>query len=157
MTRRTQSLLYPSDPLASLRALQDLDAPKPAPERDLVTDPQPPPPPPSAENESLSDGGSEDGRVTGSAGGTGPVARRPRMTDPKREKAASDPMVEAVRRLLATPYGETGGRGAVTVSTVKIPTEVWERLGWVAKLSGRTKQDIITDALKRYFETVLKG
>ncbi|MBX9623408.1 MAG: hypothetical protein K2X82_06300 [Gemmataceae bacterium] len=86
-----------------------------------------------------------------------PTVRRPRTADPKREAAASDPMADAVRRLLAAPYVGGAGRGAVTASTVKLPTEVWERLGWVAKLSGRHKQDVIADALKRYFETVFKG
>lgn len=49
-----------------------------------------------------------------------------------------------------------GSRPRVTVSTVKIPTEVWERLGWVAALTGRKKQDIIAEALKDYFRAVLK-
>ena len=153
MAKRTQSLSYPSDPLASLRELQDLDAPgAPSPfDRGPSVRPAVAAPPEADTT------GSADGRAPGSAEASGPAAKRPRSGEPKRDKPASDPMGDAVRRLLAAPYGEAAGKGAVTVSTVKIPTEVWERLGWVAKLSGRTKQDLITDALKRYFETVLKG
>jgi hypothetical protein len=70
---------------------------------------------------------------------------------------ASDPLGDAVRELLARPYAGEGSRAPVTVSTVKIPTEVWERLGWVAAITGRTKQDLIAEALKGYFRVVLEG
>jgi hypothetical protein len=60
-------------------------------------------------------------------------------------------MAEAVRALLEKPYTADPRTGPFTVSTVKIPTEVWERLGWVAKVSGRTKQELIADALKEFF------
>ena len=75
----------------------------------------------------------------------------------KRPSDSSDPLGDAVRELLDRPYATAGARVPVTVSTVKIPTEVWERLGWVAALTGRTKQDLIAEALKAYFRVVLKG
>ena len=81
----------------------------------------------------------------------------PRETRPKRPGDASDPLGDAVRELLARPYAGEGSKVPVTVSTVKIPTEVWERLGWVAALTGRTKQDLIAEALKGYFRVVLEG
>ncbi len=59
--------------------------------------------------------------------------------------------------MLSEPYStETGRSRQYTVSTVKIPTDVWERLGWVAKFSERKQQDIIADALKDYFQKMLK-
>jgi hypothetical protein len=81
--------------------------------------------------------------------GTGQAAETPRPE--------ADPIAEAVRALLARPYAEHPGRGRFTVSTVKIPAEVWERLGWLAKWTGRAKQDIIADALREHFEKVLRG
>lgn len=89
-----------------------------------------------------------------------PATRRERG-DPAggatRPGAASDPLGDAVRELLSRPYTGEGNKVPVTVSTVKIPTEVWERLGWVAALTGRTKQDLIAEALKGYFRIVLEG
>lgn len=61
-----------------------------------------------------------------------------------------------MRELLGKPYSSSSDRGPFTVSTVKMPSEVWERLGWVSKLIGRTKQDIISEALKGYFRAVSK-
>ena len=155
MIRKTQSLMYPTDPLAALRALQDLDAPTPAPAREPAPGPKPRPPEPASGDAGAT--GSEGSSATPLAGAPEPAVRRPRPAEPRRDPPAADPMADAVRRLLAAPYADGAGRGAVTASTVKLPTEVWERLGWVAKLSGRHKQDVITDALKRYFEHVLKG
>jgi hypothetical protein len=37
-----------------------------------------------------------------------------------------------------------------------MPSEVWERLGWAAKVTGQAKQDIIRDALKDYFRKLVK-
>ena len=56
-----------------------------------------------------------------------------------------------MREMLAKPYRFDPKKGPFTVSTVKIPTEVWERLGWAATLTDRPKQEIISDALKEYF------
>jgi predicted DNA-binding protein len=58
--------------------------------------------------------------------------------------------------MLARPYAADPKKGPSTVSTVKIPTEVSERLGWVATLTGKAKQEILTEALKDYFHKVLK-
>jgi hypothetical protein len=69
----------------------------------------------------------------------------------------TDPIAEAVRTLLARPYAATAEKGPFTVSTVKIPAEVWERLSWLSKWTGRAKQDIIADALREHFAKVLRG
>ncbi|MGI8711378.1 MAG: hypothetical protein ACR2LA_10330 [Acidimicrobiales bacterium] len=56
--------------------------------------------------------------------------------------------------MLARPYPGEPGKGPFTVTSVKIPTDVWDRLGWVSTLLDRPKQDIIAEALRRYFEAV---
>ncbi|MBX9625556.1 MAG: hypothetical protein K2X82_17245 [Gemmataceae bacterium] len=66
-------------------------------------------------------------------------------------------MAEAVWAMLGRPYTADPEKGPFTVSTVKIPAEVWERLGWLSKWTGRAKQDILADALKDHFAKVVKG
>ena len=156
MASKSESLSFPADPLAALRALQDLDAP--------AAPPREPPPPVPEEGEpgppTAPATGGEGGGTTRGAAATKPAARRGRGApgdEPKRPGDASDPLGDAVRELLARPYAGEGSRVPVTVSTVKIPTEVWERLGWVAAITGRTKQDLIAEALKGYFRVVLEG
>jgi hypothetical protein len=65
-------------------------------------------------------------------------------------------MANAIRGMLSKPYTADPKRGPFTVSTVKIPSEISERLGWVATLTGKAKQEILADALKDYFAKVLK-
>lgn len=66
-------------------------------------------------------------------------------------------MAEAVRAMLGRAYTADPEKGPFTVSTVKIPAEVWDRLGWLSKWTGRAKQDIIADALKDHFAKVVRG
>jgi len=66
-------------------------------------------------------------------------------------------MAEAVRKMLSLPYTSDPKKGPFTVSTVKIPTDVWERLGWVSAWAGRPKQEIIADALREHLVKVLKS
>jgi hypothetical protein len=64
---------------------------------------------------------------------------------------AGDPMRQALLDLLAQPYSPDP---KYTVTSVKIETEVLERLGWVSTLTGEAKQDVISSALKEYFQKV---
>jgi hypothetical protein len=66
-------------------------------------------------------------------------------------------MAEAVRAMLARPFTSDPRKGPFTVSTVKIPTEVWERLGWLSAWAGRPKQEILADALREHLRTFFKG
>lgn len=68
-----------------------------------------------------------------------------------------DSVEAAIFKMLATPYRVDSAKGPFTVSTMKIPTILSERLTWVSSLTGRTKQDIVAEALKDYFEKVSKG
>lgn len=159
MSRKTESLLFPKNPLAAMRELQNLDAgPSPAE-----------PPEPTEERDHATSlpvacaTGSEVSSVTtlaersqaGSEVAKFPTARRPR-----REAASTaepvDSITDAVKELLSRPYTNGAKKGPLTVSTVKMPSEVSERLGWASKLSGQTKQDIIADALKDYFQKMLR-
>jgi len=63
------------------------------------------------------------------------------------------PLRQALLDLLAQPYSLDP---KYTVTSVKIETEVLERLGWVSTLTGEAKQDIISSALKEYFQKVGK-
>ncbi len=181
MTRKTESLAYPADPLAAIRELQELNT-RPGTSlsgaRDRSADmgstpkrrsPSPPgsaalPPTPPAGSAVANVGGSEGSSATSSPEGS--ETRLPRTTpaNPAEPDAAAnepkgnrDPMADAVREMLSRPYTSDSGKGPFTVSTVKVPTEVWERLGWVSAWTGRPKQEIIADALKDHFGKVLKG
>ena len=144
MTRKAASLAYPNNPLAAMRDLQNLDRPENAPtsaNSSAVAHP------PSSER------GSKRDNVDVSAD-TPTAERKPA---PKRSSRSRTPKSDAVWAMLRQPYTADARKGPFTVSTVTIPTEVWARLGWVATLTGRPKQEIITDALKTHFEKVLEA
>lgn len=178
-TRKTSSLAVPADPLAALRALQELDTPRsPVPEDATAlpvadaTGSAPLPATgsavgsattPAESNEVANAGGSvvtrprerDTSSATGSAGARSPG---PRKIEPTEETAdPPDPMAAAVRAMLGQPYSGEPAKGQFIVSTVKLPVEVWERLGWLSKWTGRAKQDIIADALKDHFAKIVKG
>lgn len=176
--RDAGSLAYPADPLAAIRELHALDvqivATGPGAVRETehgpVASATAPPPAPATGSEDgsvVADAtGSRVGSVVANTGGKRATAstavRRPRRPSREHESPsdASDgqgnPLAQAVRELLARPYTSDPRRGPFTVSTVKVPTEVWERLGWVATLTGRHKQEILADALKDHFDKILR-
>ena len=190
MTRRTESLAYPKNPLAAMRELQELnDQPSvangndPAKSRSLVAPPTSLPqssatssvvaPPDSsevadatsstassAESSAVADADrSDDSSATSSVAQTRKRKQVTRTKDelpPDDSADTGDPLATAVRKMLSQPYKADPKKGPFTVSTVKIPTEVSERLGWVATLTGKPKQEILAEALKDYFAKVLK-
>ncbi len=116
MRKRTESLTFPKDPLATMRELQDLNA-----SHRTETSP-------AEESESVN------------------VLPSP----------AGHPLQEAILQLLAAPYPPTLTRGPFTVTSVKIHTEIWYRVGLAATLTGRTKQDILAEALRTYLDTLCR-
>lgn len=154
--KKSDSLAFPTDPLAAIRELQDLNetppvSAKPPPEETAGTNP-------NEEPEAAHPRRRKNSSATGSAKARereGTTAKR-RSPGPANDSKSSDPMTAAVRELLSKPYTDDPLKGPVTVSTVKIPTEVWQRLGWIATLTKRTKQEIISEALKAHFEQFLK-
>ncbi len=190
MTRRTESLAYPKNPLAAMRELQELnDLPSvangndPAKSRNVVALPTSLPqssatssavatpdssevadatssPTSSAEGSAVADADrSDDSSATSSGQQTRKRKPIPRTKEdqPQDDSAdTGDPLAAAVRMMLSQPYKADPKKGPFTVSTVKIPTEVSERLGWVANLTGKPKQEILAEALKDYFAKILK-
>ncbi len=190
MTRRTESLAYPKNPLAAMRELQELNGlppvtngNEPAVNRSVVALPTPLPqgsatssvvaPPNSSEvagatsspASSVECSAVADADRSDDSSATSSVAQARRRKPGTRTKEeplpdysadTGDPLAAAVRKMLAQPYTADPKKGPFTVSTVKIPTEVSERLGWVATLTGKAKQEILAEALKDYFAKVLK-
>jgi predicted DNA-binding protein len=58
----------------------------------------------------------------------------------------------ALSQLLSTPLEPDLLKGPFQAGTVRMPTELWKRVGWIASFTGRTKQDIIGEALLSYLE-----
>ena len=58
--------------------------------------------------------------------------------------------------MLAQPYPADMDDGAMTVTSVKIPKPVWERLEYARSLTKKDKQDIIAAALRLYFERIVE-
>lgn len=182
MTRKTESLSYPKNPLVALRELQDLnDLPPVANGNDSTTNRAGEALPQSSTTSSVvarADGSdsahatsrvsssqesSETAEATGSDDGSATQTRKRKPTTRTKEEeppddttGPSDPLAVAVRQMLSRPYTADPRRGPFTVSTVKMPTEVSERLGWVATLTGKAKQEILAEALKDYFARVLR-
>lgn len=163
MTRKTEGLSYPAHPLDAIRELQALDAVPPRPIGGV-----PPPVPPDeplpttlpttlpVSSEVARTTSSEASSATSSVPKAQPKAIRTahfhETSSAKGESNDSEnPVANAMREMLAKRYHADPKKGPFTVSTVKIPTEVWERLGWAATLTDRPKQEIISDALKDYF------
>ena len=162
MTRKTESLSYPTNPLAAMRELQELDAESNG--RHAIKQTEEPPqvalattlpvaPPISSVVASATD--SEESSATSKKKrrhleGQKVNAQKPEATE------TGGTLANAVLDMLSQPYTADPKKGPYTVSTVKIPTEVSERLGWVATLIGRPKQEILTEALKDYFAKVQK-
>lgn len=186
MTRKTESLSYPKNPLVALRELQELNDLPPvangndstatraaealpqssatssvvAPEEGNETAHATSRVPSSPESSETADATrSDDSSATSSATQTRkrkPTTRTNDEEPPGDSVATNHPLAAAVRQMLSRPYTADPRKGPFTVSTVKIPTEVSERLGWVATLTGQAKQEILADALKDYFAKVLK-
>lgn len=185
MTRKTESLSYPKNPLVALRELQNLNDPPPVADgHDSTTNRAAEAFPQSSATSSVvapADGRDsahatsrvssspeniETAEATGSDGSATSSATQTRKRKPatrtKDEEpaddsfATDDPLAAAVRQMLSRPYIADPRKGPFTVSTVKMPTEVSERLGWVATLTGKAKQEILAEALKDYFAKVLR-
>jgi len=68
----------------------------------------------------------------------------------------NDPVRQAMLGMLAQPYPADMDDGAMTVTSVKIPKPVWERLEYARSLTKKDKQDIIAAALRLYFERIVE-
>lgn len=59
--------------------------------------------------------------------------------------------------MLAQPYPEDMEDGVMTVTSVKIPKPIWERLEYARTITKQDKQDIIAKALRLYFDRIVQG
>ena len=80
-----------------------------------------------------------------------------RKSVPAQKSTDSDPVRQAMLGMLALPYPDDMGEGVMTVTSVKIPRPIWERLEYARTLTKMDKQDIIADALRIYFELIVEG
>jgi hypothetical protein len=70
---------------------------------------------------------------------------------------AENPVREAMRQALMQSYSADLSKGPSTATTIRIPTEIWERLDMASTLENQTKQDIIAEALKQYLKKIGRG
>lgn len=126
--KKTEALTFPSNPLAAMRELQDLD---PAPD----------------------DKGAPDGdtALTSSELEEETAARSYRQGEAPGSRA-TDPVRQAILQVLSQPFQGDPLKGPYTVTTVKVPTAVWERLALYAQLTGEHKQDILAKALRDFLK-----
>src|SRR5262245_15952540 len=118
MTRKTDSLAYPADPLAAIRELQELN-PRPGAGQGFTPEPPAPPPtrssaPPQTRPASIAvadAGGSEGSSATGNEEGSSPGRRCNKPANRAYADQADaelrgygDPMAEAVLGMLSRPY-----------------------------------------------------
>lgn len=154
MKNKTAGLSYP---LNAMRELQELDA---IPKRN---DPEEAEPSFTSEHvtssQVASTTSSEAAHATSSVGSSDAKKRQTRKEHSRSSDAQDDsvnPLNNALLELLGKPYSTDETKGPYTISTVKIPTEISERLGYAATLTKQTKQEIISSALKDYFKRVLR-
>jgi hypothetical protein len=160
MRKKSESLTFPSNPLAAMRELQDLDAP--APKRDTPPTPKekviavaaPPSTEPTssivAETTTLPTNNiplSTTDHTT-----TLPVAHTTSNTTAL--PTQTDPLRAALLQTIQQPVVGDLSKGPFTVSSIKVHNTVWERLGYASQLTGRNKQDLVSEALLDLFAKI---
>ena len=152
MRKKTEGLTFPTNPLATMRELQDLDAPPKAPSapqekavalqptRSEVVEPTALP---------TTDTATPTGNTTAL-----PVAYTTSNTTSLPQKV--DPLRDALLQTIQQPIEGGTSKGPFVVSSIKVHNAVWERLGYVGQLTGRNKQDLVSEALIDLFAKVLR-
>ena len=125
--KKTEALTFPSNPLAAMRELQDLD---PAPDHQAA---------PSNETSVTASELEEE---------AAPTFRQAELPASR----ATDIVRQAILQVLSQPFHGDPLKGPYTVTTVKVPTAVWERLALYAQLTGEHKQDILAKALRDFLK-----
>jgi hypothetical protein len=147
MKKNPGSLTFPSNPLATMRELQDLDAPPTsttathepvATHESVIVTPEPVVLAPPAED-AIGLANTTDNTVVHT---TSSIVALP---------TSSDPLRTALLQTIQHPIAGDMSKGPFSVSSIKVHNTVWERLGYVAQLTGRNKQDLISEALLDLF------
>ena len=186
MKKNQGSLTFPSNPLAAMRELQDLDAPPASTtathepvathEPIIVT-------PPAEDAIGLEDTTDNTLAHTTSSIVTLPTERLEPAEDKIKKPSTSarntksrnttsnttilpvtyttsntttlptsnDSLRTALLQTIQHPIAGDMSKGPFSVSSIKVHNTVWERLGYVAQLTGRNKQDLISEALLDLF------
>ncbi len=126
--KKTEALTFPTNPLAAMRELQDLDPP---PDIEPTLD--------------------EDSLPAIELAQSEPTPRSYRQIESPNPLPA-DPVRQAILQVLSQPFPVDPMKGPFTVTTVKIPTSIWERLSLFAQLTGEHKQEILARALKEFLK-----
>lgn len=74
-----------------------------------------------------------------------------------KEQFGGDLVRAAMLEMLAQPYPDDMEAGVMTVTSVKIPKPIWERLEYARTITKQDKQDIIAEALRLYFDRIVEG
>jgi len=152
--KKTEGLSYPSNPLAAMRELQDLDTPAESPQPDDAE---------TQQQRKPSDNTATQQQPTQGVPAKDRVARRDRVPPavPATLPDVPAPHGSAAVRLamlntLLGPFESDLVKGATTATTLRLPTELWERLGMASAITGKTKQDLVSDALQIHLRKVAK-
>ena len=152
MRKKTEGLTFPTNPLATMRELQDLDAPPKAPsapqEKEVAVQP--------TRSEVVEPIALPTTDIANPAENTTtlPVAYTTSSTTALLKKI--DPLRDALLQTIQHPIEGDMSKGPFTVSSIKVHNTVWERLGYVGQLTGRNKQDLVSEALIDLFAKVLR-
>ena len=77
-------------------------------------------------------------------------SEEPAPRPPHQVPATTDPVRQAILQVLSQPFQGDPLKGPFTVTTVKIPTVIWERVALFAQLTGENKQERLAKALKDF-------
>lgn len=130
--RKTRSLTLSPDPVSRMRELHDLDTPTlptaTVPTLDTPAAQQPPP--------------EEPPKTAGSQTAIKQVSNI----------ASGQEIKKALRDALKGPYPEGALKGPLVTVTTRLPAEICQRLDWASSITSQKKQEVITEALRLYFE-----
>lgn len=71
-----------------------------------------------------------------------------------RNIASNQEIKKAMREGLKAPYPDGGPKGSLITVTTRLPSEICQRLEWASTITDRKKQEVITEALRLYFEKI---
>jgi hypothetical protein len=69
-----------------------------------------------------------------------------------RNIASKEGILQVMRDGLRNPYPEGSLKGPLVTVTTRLPDEICQRLEWASSITGQKKQEVITEALRLYFE-----
>jgi len=125
--RKTRSLTLSPDPVSRMRELHDLDTPT------VQTVGTPATQTPNGKPlTTVETGNAEIKKVSNIASG--------------------QEIKKALRDALKSPYPEGSIKSPLTTVTTRLPAEICQRLDWASSITSQKKQEVITEALRLYFE-----